>query len=88
MSTSDNLGKIGTGFIVAAGVAALLPFLIALSTIVGALVGLVVGWMFEETFALWLRVLRLEAEPYQVGAALGFVSAFFRSNRTEKKSED
>lgn len=87
MSSSDTLGKIGAGFIIAFGIAALLPFLIVLSTLIGAMVGWLAGALFPETFSAWLVIFRLQMEPYQVGAALGFVSAFFRNNRSNGKSE-
>lgn len=53
----------------------------ALSTLVGCFIGWVVGWVFPETFALALVKFGLtDFATWQIGAILGFVSAFFKPN--------
>jgi len=66
-------------------------FLIAvfplLGTLAGAFVGWVVGLFFEETVMGFFSRLGFDTAGYamwQLGAALGFVSAFFRSTTTKE----
>lgn len=83
---NDTAAKVGKFFIVAVGIAFTLPLLIALGAIMGALVGWVVGLLFPDAIARGLAAFHLGAmEPYQLGAFVGFISSFFRSNRVEKK---
>jgi hypothetical protein len=58
----------------------LLPFFIILSSLLGALFGWVVGLFFPVTMALFSSILGVQAEPWQLGLLLGFISGFFRNS--------
>jgi hypothetical protein len=56
-----------------------------LGAAVGAVVGWIVGLLFDESIALLAQALGVPtAQPYQIGAMLGFVSGFFRSTSFDK----
>lgn len=77
-------------FLSLAGVA-LLFAAVLFSTLMGAFAGWVVGGTFPETFRiLVVDLLKLQpsVEPWQVGAILGFVGAFFRTTVTNKQNTD
>ena len=44
----------------------------------GAFTGWVVGLVFSDTFAEFIKWLSVEMQPWQVGGMLGFVSGFLR----------
>lgn len=51
-----------------------------LGVLFGALAGLSVGLVFPDTVArAWAVVSDTPAEPWQVGAAFGFIAGFFRT---------
>jgi hypothetical protein len=51
-----------------------------LSTVIGALAGFIVGLAFDGSLQLLAQAIGIpEAQPYQLGAILGFVGGFFRS---------
>jgi hypothetical protein len=69
------------------GVFFLIAALPLLGTLAGAFVGWVVGLFFEETVMGFFSRLGFDTAGYamwQLGAALGFVSAFFRSTTTKE----
>lgn len=45
---------------------------------VGALAGWIVGLVFDESMIHFAKMLGTTAEPYQIGAILGFIGGFFR----------
>jgi hypothetical protein len=52
-----------------------------LSTVIGALAGFIVGLAFDGSLQLLAQAIGIpEAQPYQLGAILGFVGGFFRSS--------
>lgn len=77
-------------FLSLAGVA-LLFAAVLFSTLMGAFAGWVVGGTFPETFRiLVVDLLKLQpsVEPWQIGAILGFVGAFFRTTVNKGQSSD
>ena len=51
-----------------------------LGSAIGALAGLMVGFVFDGSLGLLAKALGIpEAQPYQIGAMLGFVGGFFRA---------
>lgn len=75
----DTLGVI----LIAAVTVAIAVFVGALAaTAVGALVGWLVGLVFSGSMAHLQDFLHTTAEPYQIGAMLGFIGSFFRSSVT------
>ena len=55
--------------------------------LLGAFSGVVVGTVFNETFATFIAWLGVDLQPWQVGGMLGFVGVFFRSHaRTTGKT--
>lgn len=65
-------------------VAATVFIVVILSTAIGGFVGWCTGLVFPHTLGHIAALLGLN-EPYQVGAAAGFVGSFFRPN---SKSRD
>jgi|SaaInlStandDraft_2_1057019.scaffolds.fasta_scaffold97283_3 hypothetical protein len=49
------------------------------STIGGAIGGWVVGEVFSETFANYIATYQIPFQPWEIGAALGFVGGFFKT---------
>ena len=71
--------------IVFLGVVALLAFMVPLMTLIGAFTGLMVGLFFPETIGgLAGRLLWDGAEPWQLGAAFGFIGGFFSRSKGDK----
>ena len=51
-----------------------------LGTAVGAFAGWTVGLVFDDSMKLMAEMFGIpKAEPYQLGAILGFIGGFFRS---------
>ena len=68
-------------------VAVIFFFLPAVGALMGAFSGWVVGLFFDETCALFLKLLGLsEVAMWEVGAFLGFVGGFFKSTQTNTSS--
>ena len=76
------MDKIGIAVVVAFGTALIICFLTILGTVLGAFSGWLVGLVFPETLSQVGSTLFGFNEPWQLGAALGFVGAFFRSIQT------
>lgn len=60
-----------------------------LGTLVGAVCGGIVGLLFDDTFRHVLSVFNLDASSlriWQLGAFLGFVGGFLKSNTSVKSS--
>ena len=53
-------------------------------TVMGALVGWVVGLLFDGTMHLLAQALGIDAQPYQLGAMFGFLGGFFRASMEVK----
>ena len=69
--------------------ALLIVVVVLLSTLVGAFVGWLVGLFFDETILGIFACLGITGfKMWQIGAFLGFVSGFFRSSISSKRSED
>ncbi|MFA9200312.1 MAG: hypothetical protein ACEQR8_03865 [Cypionkella sp.] len=79
-----------------AGIAALAvatPVLIALASVIalvcGAIAGWAGGWLFPEVFANLSDLVFGRAVPaWQIGAMLGFVSAFLHAAASSSSSKD
>ena len=49
----------------------------------GAFCGWIVGYVFDETFAMWRVYFGLQQfVPWQIGAMLGFVGGFLKAPQT------
>ena len=69
-------------------IAALAFIACIISTVMGAAVGWVVGLVFHDTIFDFLRRIGIDVtgmSMWQIGASLGFIGSFFRSNQTVKK---
>lgn len=62
------------------GVAAFLVGAIILMPLLGALSGLVIGWVFNDTIALWFDVIGWQGKAWQFGLVLGYISSYFRAS--------
>ncbi len=75
----------------AAGLVALigLAFLVFVGAIfgtaLGALAGMIVGWVFPGSMALLAEALGIAAAPYQLGAIFGFVGGFLKTSISVKE---
>jgi hypothetical protein len=67
------------------GIALLILVSPLLGALVGAFCGLVVGYVFDESFVHLQKLLGTTAAPYQIGAMLGFIGGFFRSSVSSSK---
>lgn len=57
-----------------------------LSTLAGAFIGWVVGWFFADTILGFIAALGVTGfKMWQVGAVLGFVGSFFKTNVSSTK---
>ena len=68
------------------GIFVFIIFVPFVGVLAGAFVGWIVGLFFEETIMGFFSRLGFDTANYamwQIGAALGFVSAFFRTNVTK-----
>ena len=72
----DKFFLIVGGSMVAASWLLVLPLV---GFLLGAFSGMVVGTVFNETFATFIVWLGVDLQPWQVGGLLGFVGVFFRS---------
>lgn len=67
----------GVGIALGAGI--LIFFACLLSTVIGGILGWVVGLVFPFVIVSLNTVLGLSLSGFQMGAVLGFVGAFFRN---------
>ena len=69
------------------GLGAVVIFLAAIAaTVVGALVGLVVGWLFGGTILSFFAALGITGfKMWQIGASLGFAGSFFKGYSISSK---
>lgn len=74
----------GIGIALGAGI--LVFFVCLLTTVVGGILGWVVGLVFPFVIVSLNTVLGLSLSSFQMGAVLGFVGGFFRSNQLPVKS--
>lgn len=75
----NELTVLGVALLGSLAAVALALFLLPmLGTAIGALTGLVVGIAFNDTYAAVAQRLGIDLPLWQVGAALGFLSTFFR----------
>ena len=72
-----------TGILAIVFVAVMLFVLAPLGAAIGALTALIVTWWFPDMMKLLTTYMRFTHE-YQVGAALGYIGAFFRAPRLGK----
>lgn len=80
--------KLGVAIGMAGALASLFFFVVSANTMMGAFAGLVVGMVFDDTFrAISAKFGAADLAPWQIGATLGFVGAFFRGNSV-KKADD
>jgi hypothetical protein len=83
-STSDDVASIICYLIIAVFAIMFLPLI---GTLAGAFIGWIVGLVFPETILSTLARFGVRTEGLQVwqlGACLGFVGAFFKTNVTKK----
>jgi len=77
-------------FLAAIGIAFLMALLICvmapLAALGGALTGYIVQWLMPTTTLEILALFGLTLPLWKIGAALGFVGAFFRSSNTNQKA--
>jgi len=73
----DNLTRFGL-------VVALLFIAVIATTVIGGVVGWVVGLVFPFVPQTINHVVGTELTAFEVGAILGFVGAFFRNNSTQR----
>lgn len=67
------------------GLISLFAGLVLLISITGAFMGWVVGLVFPNTMQLLADMLRITAEPWQLGLIFGFVGSFLKSSFSVKK---
>jgi membrane protein YqaA with SNARE-associated domain len=70
----------------ALGILVLLFVVIIAGTVIGGFVGWIVGLFFPFVIAALNQLTGLELTAFEMGAVLGFVSAFFRSSPTTGKN--
>jgi membrane protein YqaA with SNARE-associated domain len=69
-----------------AGIIGLVFVGVLLATVLGGVVGWIVGLFFPEIIASLNSIMGLSLSNFEMGAMLGFVGGFFRSTlRTESK---
>lgn len=73
------MGAIITTFISVASTGLMLFLSIIINTLVGGIVGCVVGWTFPYVITALNQVGHLNLAAFEIGATLGFVGSFFRS---------
>ena len=79
------MDKILAGAITAVAAVALVFFIILLTTLMGALVGWVVGLFFSETILGTLSRFGIDVvglQMWQLGATLAFVGSFFKAHQS------
>lgn len=69
-------------------VAALLFAVVLLTTLIGGVVGWIVGLVFPFVIVSLNTILGLSLTAFELGAMLGFVGSFFRTSVTTKANKD
>jgi hypothetical protein len=82
INTKENLMAI---LLAALGIAGLLFVAVILSTLIGGIVGWIIGLVFPYVIATLNTLTGLTLTGFEMGAALGFVGSFFKSTTTVKK---
>lgn len=81
----NRLAVIGAIFVATVAVFGIILVAPIIGALLGAFVGLVVGWAFPVTFHTFFSALGLGMlVPWQIGMMLGFVGSFFRTVNTNK----
>lgn len=85
----NKLGGVIAGIVLVVGaVGATLIVSALFAPILGAIAGYIVGLFFGDTLQLLADMLGIpNAEPYQLGAMLAFVGAFFKSTLSNSNSK-
>lgn len=75
--TAYDMGKTTAAIL---GGAAFILLLVTLRTLLGAVVGFIVGLFFSSPILGFFSQLDLNVTMWQLGATLGFISGFFMGN--------
>jgi hypothetical protein len=84
----ESLGKLVAGILT---VCLMLFFILVLGPVIGALSGLVVGWLFEPSIRQVFAAFGVDLTGiamWQLGAVLAFVGSFFKAAYTSTEKKD
>jgi hypothetical protein len=83
----DVMKDLAEAFAIVGAIAVLFFFIPLIGVLAGAFCGLVVGFVFDETFFRFQQAIGMaDVAPWQIGAAFGFIGGFFKT--TFQKGSD